>query len=429
MPNPVIIGLGRLVQRVAELRGGGSALPGLVVEKLDPRFAVDVLGALPLGVVLVSGTNGKTTTVKVVSEVLEACGLAVFTNNTGSNFMRGVISSLLRRVSLRGRLDADIAVLELDEAHAVTFVDAIKPQYSLLLNVMQDQLDRFGDIDYTASLLQAVACNTIKIVVLNREDSRLAAIPEDESLLAEVRWFGLSPELVSEMVEDELLLSHDEEADELGEGRPLMPGTFVLSGYSDGIAQFSLDSADYEVQLALKGSYNAFNAAAALALLHAIVPETPVEELLGALAGVQSAFGRGESVEVDGRPLELVLVKNPSGFSLALKSFDPSQSATMIALNDDYGDGRDMSWLYDVDFTSLKEAGAAMLSGVRAYDMALRLAYDEVPVAAIECDLDRALEAFLDGNPHTPLRIYCCYTAMLSLRKALGARTEMETVR
>ena len=192
MPNPVTITIGRLVQTVARLRGGGTALPGLVVEKLEPDFAVRVLSSLPMGVVLVTGTNGKTTSVKVVTELLEAAGLRVFTNNTGSNFMRGVISSLLQKVSLRGRLDADIAVLELDEAHAVTFVGAIKPRYSLLLNVMRDQLDRFGEIEFTAGLLTAVARNTTEVVVLNREDALLSEIPQKEKLAAEVRWFGQS---------------------------------------------------------------------------------------------------------------------------------------------------------------------------------------------------------------------------------------------
>jgi UDP-N-acetylmuramyl tripeptide synthase len=436
------------------------------VEKLDPGFAARVLGRLSGGVVLVSGTNGKTTTAKAVTELLTAAGLRVFTNNTGSNFIRGVISSLLRKVRSSGRLDADIAVLELDEAHAVNFVEAIKPRHTLLLNVMRDQLDRFGEIDYTAALLAAVARNTTNTVVLNREDSRLAAIPQREQLTAEVRWFGLAPELRAEFPEDDAL--YNEVADTPTQGTaqehkgdggfcvvgqpqtssqqsvttqkppsplcskepsPCAVPCVVLKGFSHDTAVIEVEGKVYETSLALRGVYNAYNAAAALALVHAIVPETPLTALVHALKTVRPAFGRGESVTVDGQPVELILVKNPGGFRLALKSYDPLGCATMIAINDEYADGRDMSWLFDVDFSSLGSTGVALVSGTRAYDMALRLEYDEVPFDTVERDLGQALDTFLAGSPDMPRRVYCTYTAMLALRKALAAKTTVERVR
>ena len=168
--------LGKLVRRVSRLRGGGSALPGLVVEKIDPGFMRRTLSTLPLGVAVVSGTNGKTTTTKMVVELLEGQGLKVFTNRTGSNFTRGVAAALLGEVDWRGRLEADVAILELDEAHAVHFVNQVPPRYSLLLNVLRDQLDRFGEIDKTAQLLEHIAAKTTGTVVLNREDPRVARI-------------------------------------------------------------------------------------------------------------------------------------------------------------------------------------------------------------------------------------------------------------
>src|SRR5687768_14703591 len=140
MPKPYTTVLGKAVRSMAKLRGGGSALPGLFVEKIDPSFVADTLKQLPQGVVIISGTNGKTTTTKMVTELLEGQGLKVFTNRTGSNFIRGVAAALLGEVDMKGKLDADIAVLELDEAHAVHFVRVIQPRYSLLLNVMRDQL-------------------------------------------------------------------------------------------------------------------------------------------------------------------------------------------------------------------------------------------------------------------------------------------------
>ena len=185
--------LGKVVRHASRIRGGGSALPGLVVEKLDKNFLAKTLGKLPYGVVVVSGTNGKTTTVKIVTELLEGQGLKVFTNSTGSNFKRGVISAVVADSKLSGKLDADIAVLELDEAHAVHFVRDVKPRYSLLLNVMRDQLDRFGEIDSTAKLLAKIAQATTKTVVLNREDSRIFAISKD--LTADVQFYGYDPSL------------------------------------------------------------------------------------------------------------------------------------------------------------------------------------------------------------------------------------------
>lgn len=146
MSKPLIRLLGQGVRYASKLRGGGSAFPGLVMEKLHPEFVAEELAKLPYGVVVVSGTNGKTTTTKMTVQLLESQGLKVFTNRTGSNFVRGVAAALLGAMSLTGKLDADIAVLELDEAHAVHFVKAVKPDYALLLNVLRDQLDRFGEI-------------------------------------------------------------------------------------------------------------------------------------------------------------------------------------------------------------------------------------------------------------------------------------------
>jgi UDP-N-acetylmuramoylalanine-D-glutamate ligase len=137
--------LGKAVKSAAQLRGGGSALPGLVVEKLDPGFLARTLGQLPHGVVIISGTNGKTTTTKIVVELLESAGLRVFTNRTGSNFSRGVVAALLGEVNLKGRVQADIAVLELDEAWAAKFVEQVKPRFSLLLKILFKKFNIYRD--------------------------------------------------------------------------------------------------------------------------------------------------------------------------------------------------------------------------------------------------------------------------------------------
>lgn len=450
------VAIGRCVRHLARLtHHGGSALPGKVVERIDPGFLSRTLSQLPYGVVLVSGTNGKTTTTRMVASMLSDLGLRVFTNPTGSNFTRGVVSALLTEVSLTGKLNADIAVLELDEAYAVHFVKQVKPRYSLLLNVMRDQLDRFGEIDNTARLLGHVAEATTGTVVLNREDPRIAAlagkVPHDTA----VRYFGLAKalkhyfptddEMNAELTGAAKIAGHAETAataaGNAGDAEQAQPGQMpanehcadvTLVEVRDHAATFLMDGHNHDTAVKLEGVYNLYNAAAALALVRAVAADVPqtamrsdADALIKAVSGVTPAFGRGEVIEVNGSPVELLLVKNPMGFRLSLASFAPEGCNTMIAINDEYADGRDMSWLWDVDFTSLRTAGVAMVSGVRAWDMALRLGYEEVPVAKVDTDFEHAVTEFVTADPGKPKHMYCTYTAMLKARAVLGHITEV----
>ena len=377
-----------------------------------------------MGVALISGTNGKTTTTKIVVELLESQGLKVFTNRTGSNFTRGVAAALLGEVDLHGRINADIAVLELDEAYAVHFVKAIKPNYCLLLNVMRDQLDRFGEIDNTAKLLHNVAINTTKCVVLNRDDPRLSSPDFVNDIKSPLRSFGVNPKYSQTFPSDDSLRSSEQNA------AKLYADDTSLEEFKDQHAVIGFNGSDHSVNLNLRGIYNLQNATGAVALVRAILGNSlNVDSMLEALSGIKPAFGRGEQLIIDGQPCELVLVKNPAGFRLALASFDPANYATMIAINDAYADGRDMSWLWDVDFDSLQQQGVTAVSGVRAYDMALRLEYDEVPIDFVDTDLAVALRQLITKHTRQPKRIYCSYTAMLALRRLLARYTDVEEIR
>lgn len=410
--------IGKGVKKVARLRGGGSALPGLVIEKIDPKFIQRTLKDLPQGVVIISGTNGKTTTTKIVVELLESVGLRVFTNRTGSNFSRGVAAALLDEVNLRGKLEADIAVLELDEAWAVKFVQMVRPRFSLLLNVMRDQLDRFGEIDNTASLLQKIAEATTDAVVLNRDDPRIFKI--SKHIQAKKVFFGTTDELLKLMPTD----------DNLKYGAAIANQSVnvdvLLKKISGQEATLRIDNKEAAVNLKLTGVYNLLNAAAATALARQITGPEVTDTILSALENIKPAFGRGETIFLNGTPIELILVKNPSGFRLALLSFAKNSSATMIAVNDNFADGRDVSWFWDVDFSSLKKV--AMISGVRAYDMALRLQYDEVAVEKIDTDITRALDDFINDRPEEPKQIFCSYTAMTAIRRLLSEKTDVEEI-
>ena len=478
--NTLTLALGHGARAASRLRGsGGSAFPGLVMEKADPHFMARALAPLPYGVVLVSGTNGKTTTTRMVVELLRGQGLKVFTNPTGSNFTRGVVAALLGAMPLNGRLDADVAVLELDEAHATHFVRTVKPRAALLLNVMRDQLDRFGEIDYTASLLHKVARATTGTVVLNADDPRLAAPSFRADLRADVRGFAVSPQLRSVFLSDDEL--HDsldgctlgqpkkdaeakadtkaepttevplDSVKESGQGEPdaadspanpaaekLAQPLEIVATLEEMVgrhAVIDLSGRRHEVDFAIPGAHNILNATAAMGLVKELLGERTDEQALAASAAkVTAAFGRGELLSIDGQEVELGLVKNPAGFRMSLLSAAAVRSQQppliMIAINDQYADGRDMSWLWDVDFTPLKQAGVSVVTGVRATDMALRLSYDDVAVGKIEANLSQALAQLvkLSREQHRPIRILSTYTAMLELRSLLASYTDVEEV-
>ena len=419
-----VLKIGQLVKRAARMRGGGTAFPGLVVEKIDPGFLSRVLSTLPEGVVVVTGTNGKTTTTKMVVELLRASGLRVVTNRTGSNFTRGVIAGLLDTLDQDGTLKADIAVLELDEAHAVLFIQDVAPRYSLLLNVTRDQLDRFGELDYTAGLLESVALATLEGVVLNRNDPLVRRVADKLSPSVGLCYFGFDDSLKETFLSDHDLYGTSD-LDQSAAPR-IRSTDVILADLHQKTATFAYGSERQPpLELGIDGIHNALNAAAALSLVRMILGDKVDTALLRqALRGVRPAFGRGESIDINGSTLEIVLVKNPASFRLALNSYELRTATTMIAINDSYADGRDTSWLWDIDFRAL--GPVALVSGVRAHDMALRLQYDEIEPAQVEPSLSKALDELLRAEG--PKRIYCTYTAMMALRGLLGSITGLERI-
>jgi UDP-N-acetylmuramyl tripeptide synthase len=407
--------VGKLVLALLRLLGRrGNALPGLVVEKLFPRYLPRAMSRLPEGVVVVTGTNGKTTTTKMVATVL-AERFRVLTNDTGSNFVRGAITATVAAASWRGRLPYDVAVFELDEAWAVRFVSQVAPRSCLLLNVMRDQLDRFGEIDTTARLLGEVAHATTGQVVLNRDDPRIAALATRTR--ARVSYYGVAPELREFFPNDEELYGGPLHLSDL----PAVVDLRALPGPGRPAATLRFGSdGDRSVQLRAEGPHNAQNAcgAAALGLALGLDPDT----VLAGLAKVSPAFGRGQAFDVDGRRVVLQLVKNPAGFRQVLRGIETERpDAVVVAINDDYADGRDVSWLWDVSFGPLRHTVARRsTSGTRAADMALRLRYDDIAVDEIEPDLEKAVRSAVDTVPAGGrVTVFSTYTAMWALYAVL----------
>lgn len=416
---------GKAARVFSRLRGGGSALPGLVTETIDPAVLRHTLATMPGGVVVVTGTNGKTTTTKMLVALLREHGLSVFTNPTGSNFTRGVISAMLGEVDLRGRLDADIAVLELDEAHALHFAAVVPPRHALLLNVARDQLDRFAEIDFTAGLLSRLADQTTDSVVLNADDAFVSRIASGVADRVGVRWFGVDPQIADRLPEiQEADVRFDDPADAPAMGTD--DGVLLPHDVHSFTVQFPGGTDVGPVRLRQRGLAAMINATAACTMARVVLGTEFSPGTAGAaLEAVHPPFGRGEVIDVGGSPLELVLVKNPAGFTVALATYGAEPAATMIAINDNYADGRDVSWLYDVSFASLRERGVSMTSGVRGWDMALRLQYDDVTVQETECDLDVALDTFLADHEAEPTRLFCTYTAMMHVRRRLATRYDL----
>ncbi len=392
----------------------GSALPGLVVEKLNKNFLAQSLSQLPQGVFVISGTNGKTTTTKVVTKLLESQGLRVLTNPTGSNFVRGIVSAVVDNAASDGTLDYDIAIFEQDEAHGVHLAKRIKPRGVVLLNVMRDQMDRFGEIDTTVRLLQKLASSAKEVVILNANDERVSTIAINES--ARKVWFGHGKDLTKEFLSDDQLY-HEESSTFYAAADP----DVELVSYDADSLTISLKGTPHRYNYGLTGGHNALNLTAALALVGSIVHDLNHEALAKAILTLEPAFGRGETIPIaNGKELTIQLVKNPGGFTQGLRMLDVKDFATVaIAINDDYPDGRDVSWLWDVSFAGITLP--VICGGVRAADMANRLKYDDVQTKSVYEDLEAFIAAIKTDAEQTggDAIIFCTYTAMLNIRALL----------
>lgn len=409
--------IGKTVRGLTKLRGtGGQALPGLVVERLLPKYLTTMLAQLPDGVVVITGTNGKTTTTKMVVELLKANGKRVLTNPTGSNFTRGIISSLTHQAKLSGELPFDIGVFELDEAYARQFVTQVKPQWVLGLNVMRDQLDRFGELDTAAKLIGKTMHEATAGMVVNDDDARLVAAAKEiaRGHGRRVIYFGVTPALRKFFPVDDEIVAVGTQAKAAKPHKRAVE----LAAFKDQHVTFKFGAKNHKAQLKLSGQHNFQNAAAALALAQVLLAKVEPEALVRSLSDVSPAFGRGEHFLLkDGSTLQLVLVKNPAGFRQSLESYPIKKSNVMFAINDNYADGRDVSWLWDVDFSALAGTTIPVVSGSRAADMALRLSYDAIKVHRIQPNTSLALRDFCAKSGDK--LIFTTYTAMLAFYKQL----------
>ncbi|MCA9860125.1 MAG: DUF1727 domain-containing protein [Thermomicrobiales bacterium] len=430
---------------------GGTAAPGLVALQIDPEVVSRIARRLPDGAVVVAGTNGKTTTSRMIADIVEASGRSVIHNRSGSNLARGVAATFVEHASLSGNPNGQMAVIESDEAALPEILRLVRPRLVVLNNLFRDQLDRYGELDTVGTKWKAALAKLTPStrLIVDVDDPTLANITSD--LAAPRTTFGLSvPEhkldelphaadaafcrkCGADLTYRELYLGHlgDWVCTSCGFARPALD-VMGCDVHLDAMSSLtmsvrSMDKETRDVTVQVPGIYNAYNVTAAVAAGFALGIEPAVVQ--AALEQFRSPFGRAEKVIFDGREISIALVKNPVGFNEVLRTITGGGSElaapTMIVINDEFADGRDVSWLWDVDFEMLAAGSLPIATaGIRGADMANRLKYagvDESRLIPLEGSIEQALQTFLDRTRGEPrVSILPTYTAMLAIRAALG---------
>jgi UDP-N-acetylmuramyl tripeptide synthase len=421
-------------------RGGGTTLPGKLLWKLDPDAIDRLARRLPQGSVLISATNGKTTTTAMVAEILRP-RLRVAHNDSGANLVSGVASTLLRSGG------AELGLFEVDEGALPEVARRVRPKALLLGNLFRDQLDRYGELEIVAARWRAaVAEQPDAHLVLNGDDPQVGDLARFHG---GARVFGLDdPRRARPALQHAadskycLRCGHpydykaayvghlgDYKCPNCGHARPpldVVARDIELDGLEGASFTLHAPEGEIRIRIALPGLYNVYNAVGAAALT--LTLGVPLDEIADGLQRFSGAFGRFERISIGDRQLLMLLIKNPAGANEVVRTLVEGSTprVAVIALNDEIADGRDVSWIWDVDFEPLL-AGLDTLvaTGQRAAELALRFAYGGLPRGRIE--VVPSLAAALDrGLALTPagadLAVLPTYTAMLALRKIVASR-------
>lgn len=406
--------LGRLIRVLARARGGGSAYPGYTVLKLLPTFLTDVTKQFDRGVIFVLGSNGKSTTTHMLSDIMRAHGLRVFTNPTGANLPQGIASALLSEVSIFGKLKADVGVLEVDEAFAVELSGLLHPSTVLMLNVQVDQLYRFYETERVASMMIDTAATSSAHVVTNRDDDYLGPFQAPDAS-RDVTRFGASEALVAAAPHG-LQNANDFASGSQG-GAPLSAEAEVTALTPAG-ATITLGGETLDVRLPARGLHYAVDAAAALQSARvALGSEFRRDRAVAAFAAMKPAYGRGERLKIGTDEAEFVMFKNAASLQLNLDALVTAPEQVLLAIDEGTPD---ISWIYDVDFASLDHVD--VVSGAKAWQIALRLEHAGIPIGRVEPDIEKAIE-IMKGLPTPPSKtknFIVNYEQMMIARKMLG---------
>jgi UDP-N-acetylmuramyl tripeptide synthase len=383
--GPAIL-VGRFVRFLARLRkpGGGSAVPGLVVNRIAPGYLTRTLSGFPQGLLVVSGSSGKSTTTKMLVAILRAHDVDVFTNPSTANISQGLTSALLERADWRGRVPGDVAVLEMDEGHGAVVMRDVDARIVALTNVMVDQIDRFHDPEMVVSMLGRIAARASESVVVNADDAALERLASRLGPGVAVHRYGVAQSVMDASSRG---LGYAETT-----GARLAPDAGVVVEHVDGRRAELVDAgASVAVDLPARGTHYAVDAAAAYATAKAALGDRFSPEVAArALSSIPAVFGRGERVTVRGQDVEFVLVQNPASYQLNVDGIESGTEQILFAIGSDV---RDPSYFWPTDASRLGRV--AIVSGSKAHEAALMLAYDGVAIDRVEPDLARAVDDFL----------------------------------
>jgi UDP-N-acetylmuramyl tripeptide synthase len=438
-------------------KSGGTAAPGLIATKIDPNILAKLSANLASGAIVVTGTNGKTTTSRILSTILKEAGFSPIHNRSGSNLIRGLVSTLIQKADLKGRVESNLGLFEVDEFTLPTALSQVQPKVVIINNLFRDQLDRYGEVETVrkrwAEALGQLPVETI--VILNSDDPSVAHL--GHRLKCRVLYFGLADKTyvsdnvphaadstrcqncLADLAYESYFISHlgIYSCPKCGLARPdpqVFASEIKLNAALGSDFLISQPNLIFNTHLNIPGLYNIYNALAAVTAASALkIEPARVED---GLKNFKAAFGRIEQVQIGEKTLLFALVKNPVGFNEVLRMIfaEEKKKNIMIGINDFFADGRDVSWLWDVDIEIMKnKINHLTVTGSRAEDMALRIKYGEIfPKGEKEKVLiikpfKEALEKSLSLLPKGEmLYVLPTYTAMLQIRKILSEGGHVE---
>jgi UDP-N-acetylmuramyl tripeptide synthase len=437
--------VGELARRAG--RGGGTSLPGKVLIALEPRAIPELAGRLKRGSALVSATNGKTTTAAMIASIFREAGVPLVHNQAGANMAGGVASTLLAAARPSGGIDGELGLFEVDEFWLDRITPELNPRAILLSNLFRDQLDRYGELETIADRWAAVvaALPTTARLALNADDPLIADLGRHAP---HVTYFGVQDASVTmpEMqhasdskhcrrcgaayVYDAIYVGHlgAYRCPSCGQERPapsVAAEEIALDGTRGAAFTLSTPSGRARVELPLPGLYNVYNALGAAALCLSL--NASPDHVVAGLHAVTAAFGRAETVSIDGVEASILLIKNPAGANEILRTLtlEDADLELLAVLNDRTADGKDVSWVWDADFEILaRRVRRTTCSGTRAAELALRLKYAGFPAERLHVvpELSRALDAAARAAGGKRLFVLPTYTALLELRDELATR-------
>lgn len=413
--------------------GSGSTWPGHIALKINPEFIKDFLKTKKLKVVLVAGTNGKTTTTKLLRQILEKNNVSVFQNEEGANLVNGLATSILKEATIFGTIHADTALFEVDENNLPHVLKQITPDAIVFLNLFRDQLDRYGEVHTIAKKWENALTKlpNSTSIILNIDDPEIKNLASH--IKGEIHYYSIPQNLLSKKQ-----LSHDTDSTHCPVCNTKLKYSKIayshIGKYTCPKCSFTnediTDNLYIETPEILEGIYNVYNISAACKTAQHIF-NIPSDDISQSLEGFTPAFGRQEKIEYKKRSLLLLLSKNPAGLnqSLSVVLKDP-QPTVLLALNDRIPDGKDVSWIWDTDTETLaKNAKSIIVTGDRAYDMALRIKYSFGNASEIQRKIvihentkDAIKELVKFTPPDKQGYILPTYSAMLEIRKILTGK-------